>query len=80
MLCHQPSCHDGAAHPCTPPPTGTTDQFTQAVSLAVTKYGADATAAAAALSTGSGGTVPPATLSSGNAQAAARAVQQGVQG
>jgi hypothetical protein len=52
----------------------------QAASLAVTKYGASATAVASAMSTGSNGKVEPQSLTSGNAQAAAQAVEKGVEG
>ncbi len=52
----------------------------QAASLAVTKYGASATAVAAAMSTGSNGAVSPQALATGNAQAAAAAVDKGVEG
>lgn len=59
---------------------GLTAEFAQAATQAVTAQGADATAVAGALSTGSGGTISPQSLSSGNADAAAAAVTQGVDG
>lgn len=60
--------------------SGYTQAFAQAAALAVSQESASAQSLAEAMSQGSGGTIAPETLTSGDANAAAAAVDKGVAG